>query len=95
MRLGRILKGFGGVLRPSGCVLEGLEGVWRAPKQAQASFEEGLGRFLRGFLVFFRGLKPKSRISKNVDFPQGKVIFSRFRAFKMEQKSIKNRSWRP
>ena len=73
MRLGGILKGFGGVLRPSGCVLEGLEGVWRAPKQAQASFEEGLGWFLRGFLVSFRGLKPKSRISENVDFPFGEI----------------------
>ena len=48
-RLGGVLKNFGGVLKPSRCVLESLEGVWRAPKQAQASFEEGLKRFLPGF----------------------------------------------
>ena len=68
LRLGGLLKHFGGVLRPSRCILEGLEDVWRAPKQAQASFEEGLERFLLGFFVFFRGHKPKSKISKNVDF---------------------------
>ena len=49
MRLGGVLKNFGGVLKPSRCVLESLEGVWRAPKQAQASFEEGLEWFLPGF----------------------------------------------
>ena len=49
MRLGGVLKNFGGVLKPSRLVLESLEGVWRAPKQAQASFEEGLERFLPGF----------------------------------------------
>ena len=65
MRLGGVLKNFGGVLKPSRCVLESLEGVWRAPKQAQASFEEGLERFLPGF---FPGLRPKSKISKNIDF---------------------------
>ena len=48
-RLGCVLKNFGGVLKPSRCVLGSLEGVWRAPKQAQASFEEGLERFLPGF----------------------------------------------
>ncbi len=84
------MKGFGGVLRPSGCVLEDVEGVWSAPKQAQASFEEGLGRFLRGFLVLFRGLKPKSRISENVDFPWVKLIFSRVWAMKNRAKIDKN-----
>ena len=64
-----VLKGFGRVLRPSGCVLEGLEGAWTTPKQAQGSLEEGLAWFLRGFSVFFRGLKPKSRISENIDVP--------------------------
>ena len=49
MHLGGVLKNFGGVLKPSRCVLESLEGVWRAPKQAQASFEEGLEWFLSGF----------------------------------------------
>ena len=49
MRLGGVLKNFGGVLKPSRCGLESLEGVWRAPKQAQASFEEGLEWFLPGF----------------------------------------------
>ena len=68
MRLGGVLKNFGGVLKPSRCVLESLEGVWRAPKQAQASFEEGLEWFLPGFQVFFPGLRPKSKISKNIDF---------------------------
>ena len=53
MHFGSVLKDFGGVLRPSGCVLEGLEGVWRVPEQAQDSFEEGLKRFLRGFLGLF------------------------------------------
>ena len=48
MHLGGVLKNFGGVLKPSRCVLESLEGVWRAPKQAQASFEESLERFLPG-----------------------------------------------
>ena len=42
MRLGGLLKHFGGVLRPSRCILECLEDVWEAPKQAQASFEKGL-----------------------------------------------------
>ena len=68
MRLGGLLKHFGGVLRPCRCILEGLEGIWKAPKQAQASFEEGLERFLLGFFVVLRGHKPKSKISKNVDF---------------------------
>ena len=68
MRLGGVLKNFGGVLKPSRCVLESLEGVWRAPKQAQASFEEGLERFLPGFWVFFPSLKPKLKIGKNIDF---------------------------
>ena len=45
MHLGGVLKNFGGVLKPSRCVLESLEGVWRAPQQAQASFEEGLEWF--------------------------------------------------
>ena len=49
MHLGGVLKNFGGVLKPFRCVLESLEGVWKAPKQAQASFEEGLERFLPGF----------------------------------------------
>ena len=65
MRLGGLLKHFGGVLRPSRCILEGLEDVWRAPKQAQASFEEGLERCLLGFCMVFRGDEPKSQISKN------------------------------
>ena len=34
------------------------------------------------------------RISKNVDFPQVKLIFSRVWAIKIEPKSRKNRSWR-
>ena len=42
MRFGGLLKHFGGVLSPSRCVLEGLEGIWEAPKQAQDSLEEGL-----------------------------------------------------
>ena len=45
---------FGGVLKPSRCVLESLEGVWRAPKQAQASFEEGLERFCKVLGCFFQ-----------------------------------------
>ena len=94
LRLGGFLKHFGGVLKPSGCILECLEGVWEAPKQAQASFEEGLERFLLGFFVVFRGHKPKSKISKNVDFPWEKLIFSRVWAIKIEPKSRKKRSWR-
>ena len=94
MRLGGLLKHFGSVLRPSKCILECLEGVWRAPKQAQASVEEGLERFLLGFFVFFRGRERKGRISKNIDFAQGKIIFSRVRRFKIEPKSIEIRSWR-
>ena len=66
MRLGGLLKDFGGALRPSRCILEGLEDVWRAPKQAQASFEEGLERFLLGFSVVFRGDEPKSKINTNL-----------------------------
>ena len=69
MRLGGILTGFGGVSRLSGRVLDGLEGVWRWPKQAQASFGEGLGWFLPGFLAFFPCLKPKAKMSQNIDFP--------------------------
>ena len=42
------MKNFGGVLKPSRCVLENLENVWRAPKEAQALFEEGLEWFLPG-----------------------------------------------
>ena len=94
------LRGFGrrleAILRPSSCVLEGLEGVWRAPQQALASSREGLEPFLRGFLVFFRGflmffrgLKPKGKISKIDDFPQGKLIFSRVWPLRIEPKSNK------
>ena len=68
MRLGGLLKQFGAVLRPSRCILEGLEDIWRAPEHAQASFEDGLERFLLGFSMVFRGDEPKSNISKNVDF---------------------------
>ena len=74
------LRGFGrrleAILRPSSCVLEGLEDVWRAPQQALASSGEGLEPFLRGFLVFFRSflvffrsLKPKGKIVKSGGFP--------------------------
>ena len=90
MHLGGVLKNFGGVLKPSRCVLESLEGVWRAPKQAQASFEEGLERFLLGFFVVFRGHKPKSKISKNVVFLLVKLIFSRVGAMKNRTKIEQN-----
>ena len=86
MHLGGVLKNFGGVLKPSRCVLESLEGVWRAPKQAQASFEEGLERFLQGFCVYFPCLKPKSKIGKNIDFVKEKLDFQGFCA----SKSCKN-----
>ena len=58
--------------------------------------------FLQGFWVFFPGLKPKAKISKNIDFTKEKLIFSRVRRFKIDQKSKKNskleakiRFWRP
>ena len=58
--------------------------------------------FLQGFWVFFPGLKPKAKISKNIDFIKEKLIFSRVRRFKIDQKSKKNsklevkiRFWRP
>ena len=50
--------------------------------------------FLQGFWVFFPGLKPKAKISKNSDFTKEKLIFSRVRRFKIDQKSKKTRSWR-
>ena len=55
MHLGGVLKNFGGVLKPSRCVLESLEGVWRAPRQAQASSEKGLERFFARFWGVFSG----------------------------------------
>ena len=50
--------------------------------------------FLQGFWMFFPGLKPKAKISKNIDFTKEKLIFSRVRRFKIDQKSKKTRSWR-
>ena len=50
--------------------------------------------FLQGFWVFFPGLKPKAKISENIDFTKDKSIFSRVRRFKIDQKSKKTRSWR-
>ena len=50
--------------------------------------------FLQGFWVFFPGPKPKAKISKNIDFTKEKLIFSRVRRFKIDQKSKKTRSWR-
>ena len=44
--------------------------------------------------MFFPGLKPKAKISKNIDFTEEKLIFSRVRRFKIDQKSKKTRSWR-
>ena len=49
---------------------------------------------MQGFWVFFPGLKPKAKISKNIDFTKEKLIFSRVRRFKIDQKSKKTRSWR-
>ena len=50
--------------------------------------------FLQGFWVFFPGLKPKAKISKNIDFIKDKFIFSRVQRFKIRRKSPKTRSWR-
>ena len=44
--------------------------------------------------MFFPGLRPKSKISKNIDFPEGKLIFSRVLRFKIDPKSTKIRSWK-
>ena len=44
--------------------------------------------------MFFPGLRPKSKISKNIDFAQGKLIFSRVLRFKIDPKSTKIRSWK-
>ena len=75
-------------MKPSRCVLESLEGVWRATKQAQASFGEGSGWFLRGF---YRRI---GKLVKNIDFAEGTFIFSRVLRFKIDPKSTKIRSWR-
>ena len=42
----------------------------------------------------FLGLKPKAKISKNIDFTQDKLIFSRVQRFKIEQNRKKTRSWK-
>ena len=44
--------------------------------------------------MFFPGLRPKSKISKNIDFASGKLIFSRVLRFKIDPKSTKIRSWK-
>ena len=44
--------------------------------------------------MFFPGLRPKSKISKNIDFAWGKLIFSRVLHFKIDPKSTKIRSWK-
>ena len=44
--------------------------------------------------MFFPGLRPKSKISKNIDFAKGKLIFSRILRFKIDPKSTKIRSWK-
>ena len=44
--------------------------------------------------MFFPGLRPKSKISKNIDFAKGKLIFSRVLRFKIDPKSTKIRSWK-
>ena len=82
-RLGHALEPLNCVLGASWEGLEGfwrhLEAIWvhlggfggrlAGAKAAPSLVWGGYGPFLRGFLVFFQGLKPKSRISENVDFP--------------------------
>ena len=50
--------------------------------------------FLQGFSAFLPGLKPKAKISKNIDFAKEELIFSRVQRFKISQTSPKTRSWR-
>ena len=44
--------------------------------------------------MFFLSLRPKSKISKNMDFAGGKLIVSRVLRFKIDPKSTKIRSWK-
>ena len=59
-------------------------------RQAQASFSEGPGMVFIAFFVFCRGHKPKVKISKNIDFLYGKLIFLRVGAMKNLSKIDKN-----
>ena len=59
-------------------------------RQAQASFSEGPGMVFIVFFVFCRGHKAKVKISKNIDFPGGKLIFLRIGAMKNPSKIDKN-----
>ena len=44
--------------------------------------------------MFLPGLRPKSKIGKNIDFAERKFIFSRVLHFKIDPKSTKIRSWK-
>ena len=44
--------------------------------------------------MFFPCLRPKSKIGKNIDFAQGKLVFSKVLRFKIDPKSTKIRSWK-
>ena len=44
--------------------------------------------------MFLPGLRPKSKIGKNIDFAKGKLIFSRVLHFKIDPESTKIRSWK-
>ena len=84
-------KGFWSRLEANLKRLGGLrEAFGGCHRQAQASFSEGPCMVFIVFFVFCRGHKPKVKISKNIDFPGGKLIFLRVGALKNLFKIDKN-----
>ena len=83
-RLGGNLGRLGGFSQP----FEGAKG------RSRPRFQRVQGCFCMFFFVLFRGRKPKLKISKNVDFPQVKLICSRVWAIKSTQnrRQIENKS---
>ena len=70
--------------------LGGFGGHLEGAKKGSSLVQGGFGTILLGFFVVFRGHKPQSEISKNVDFPSGKLIFSRVEAMKSRTKIEQN-----
>ena len=82
-RLGQALELLNCVLGASWECLEGfwrhLEAIWarlggvgrrlKAPKPGPSLVWGGFGAVFATFFAVFRGLKPKTRISENIDFP--------------------------
>ena len=90
-RLGRFLEVSWGQLWRLGGVRKPFQSAKGRPRP---HFKRVQGCFGMVLFVFFRGLRPKWRISKNVGFQGEQFIFWRVRPLKIDQTSRTNQSWR-